>query len=265
MSSLACPNCGAPATVPPGQSSAYCTFCSRSFEIAPPEPPRSPYGGAPASPYGASSPYGAPPSPYGVPPQIVVVPPGQSYGLGAASVTAAGWMGFRVLMAIVPICIIALVSGITWWTSNSGGATRGGGGGIGGGWSGGGNLVCGGNDQISASDITSTTGVVAGGNCHVTCVRCTIVAPIGVSAGGNAEVDLLDSHVTGTSGEGIVAAGNASVRLTGSSTLVGKVINSGNGSVTAPTPPPMPQPPAAPKPTSGPSHAAPSPAPSRPR
>jgi hypothetical protein len=279
MSSLACPNCGAPATVPPGQSQAYCTFCSRSFDVAPPAPPVSPYGGAPASPYGApqnpygaQSPYGAPPSPYGgaVPPQFVMVPPGQSYGTSTAVVAAAGWAGFRLLMAIIPICIIALVSGITWFTSSRGGATRGGPsgfGGIGGGWTNGGTLVCGGNDEISATDITSSTGIVAGGNCHVTCVRCTIVAAVGVSAGGNSEVDLVDSHVTGTSGQGIVAGGNASVRLTGNSTLVGKVVNMGNGSVSAPPPVPTgppaavaPAPPA--KPTSGPSHVVPVPVPS---
>jgi hypothetical protein len=262
MSPTACPNCGAPATVAPGASSGMCTFCNRAFDLPRAQPPVSPYGGAPPPQYGAPSPFGAPPP---QPPTFVVVPPGQSYNMAAATVTAASWAGFRLLMAIIPLFVVAMIGGITWFTSTQGGATRGSPMGIGGGWTGGGNLVCGGNDEISASDISSTTGITAGGNCHVTCVRCTIVAPIGVSAGGNAEVDLLDSHVTGTSGEGIVAAGNASVRLTGNSTLVGKVINSGNGSVTAPVPPPTAPPPVAPppaKPTSGPSHVVPVPVPS---
>jgi hypothetical protein len=192
---------------------------------------------------------------------IVVVPPGGggSYDPTAAAISTAGWAGFRLVMALIPVIIIAMVGGITWFTSRGVGATANLGGM--GGWTGMSPLVCGGNDEINASGVSSNTGITAGGNCHVTCTGCTISAPVGVSAGGNAQVDLVDCHITGTSGEAIVASGNAQVRMVGSgSTLSGTVVHSGNATIVAPTPPAAAVPP--PKPTSGPSPAAPTHAPS---
>ncbi len=91
-----------------------------------------------------------------------------------------------------------------------------------------------------------------------------------VAAGGNAQIDLIDCHLEGA--DAIVAGGNAQVRIAGNTTVVGKITQGGNASVTGAPPTATPAAaaaaPAAPKPkptvTSGPSPAAPSHGPSKP-
>jgi hypothetical protein len=97
--------------------------------------------------------------------------------------------------------------------------------------------VCNGNQSIDATGVTATytsgAAISASGNCRAKCTRCTLKAPIGVAAGGNAQITLVDSCLEGAP-NGIVAGGNANVRLLGSSTLGGAVVKSGNAEVIAP-------------------------------
>lgn len=275
MAAMKCPNCGGPAQVAPGQTTVACTFCGTSFSTAPPAPPLAPP--APPSPYGAS-PYGPPPPAWGPPPQrpipqIVVVAPGQSYQAPMAA--AASFVGMRLLFGLLPVVIILFVGGIIAFTSMR--ATRGVGNlGLGlGGWNGSTPLLCGGNDEMQLSGITASfssgSALNVSGNCHVTCQGCTLRAPVVVAAGGNAQIDLVDCHLEGA--DAVVAGGNAQVRFAGNSTVVGKITQGGNASVTgaptatagspaaAGTAPPRPKPTV----TSGPSPAAPSHGPSKPR
>ncbi len=258
-----CPNCGGPAQIQPGQTAIPCAFCGRTFQV-PPSPP--PY--APPPPPG----WGAPPQQQV--PQIVIVAPGQSYATPVGN-AAASFVGMRLLFGLLPVGITLLVAGIIAWSSMR--AVAGGGGLSLGGWNGSGPLLCGGNDSYEISGINANIAsgpvINAGGNCHVTCRGCTLRSSVVVAAGGNAQIDLVDSHIEGTD-SAIVAGGNAQVRMTGSSTLVGRIVQGGNASIaappgatgtataTTPTTPTASKPPA-PGVTSSPSHVAPGPAPSK--
>jgi hypothetical protein len=253
MTPLSCPNCGAPAQAIPGQTTATCSYCKQSFQLPEAQQPT----------------WGAPPPPMAPPVvhQIVVVPPGESYE--TATAVAAGWVGFRLVMALIPLVVIVLIGGVSWFSMRGAGRMTGIGPSSVGGWGGSTPLVCGGNDQVSASAVSlavSGPGITATGNCHVQCSNCTINAGTGVVATGNADVELVDSHVTGSS-QGIVASGNASVHMLGSSTLSGRVVKTDNADVIAPQPAggaPAPTAPAAkpPLPTSSPSRVVPVHAPS---
>jgi hypothetical protein len=197
----------------------------------------------------------------------VIVAPGQTYGESINTTSVGSFVGMRLLFGLLPVGITLIVAGIIAFSSMRGMA--GGAAGLGlGGWNGTGPLLCGGNDSYVVSDISASQGagpiITAGGNCRVTCQRCTLKAAAVIAAGGNAQIDLVDTHVEGGD-SAIVAGGNAQVRMAGSSTLVGKFVTGGNASVTVPagataaTAAKPPQPAV----TSGPSHAAPAPAPSK--
>jgi hypothetical protein len=244
MMSMSCPNCGAPGQAIPGQNLTHCTYCKQAFQTAPFEPPPQPA-------------WGPPPPPMSPPPvqPILIVPPGETYA--AASAVAAGWVGFRLVMAIIPIVVIAMVGGILWFSMRT--AAPAGFSGLSTSMGGANPVVCGSNDSVNVTGLSvsgSGPGITAGGNCHVQCVGCSINAVVGVVASGNADVQLVDSHVAG-SAQAIVASGNATVRMTGGSTLSGRVIKTDNATVVAPqsvTPPPttpvaVPRPPATVPPT----------------
>lgn len=202
----------------------------------------------------------------------MIVAPGQGYGTPVVN-AAASFVGMRLLFGLLPVGITLIVAGIIAFSSMRGMA---GGGGLSlGGWNGSGPLVCGGNDsfQISGINTNMAAGPIinAGGNCRVTCQGCTLKSSVVIAAGGNAQIDLVDSHIEG-SDSAIVAGGNAQVRMTGSSTLVGRIVQGGNASITAPpgatgaaaaASAPAASKPPTPVVTSSPSHAAPGPAPSR--
>jgi hypothetical protein len=230
---------------------------------------------APALP---QAPYAAPPPAWGPPPQqpipqIVIVAPGETYGTPMTATSAGSFVGMRIMFALLPVGITLIVAGIIAFTTMRGVA---GGAGLSlRGWNGSGPLLCGGNDSYEITGVTANLAggpvINAGGNCHVTCQGCTLRSSVVIAAGGNAQVDLVDSHIEG-SDSAIVAGGNAQVRMTGSSTLVGRVVQGGNASVMAPpgatptataTPTPTAAKPPAPGITSSPSHAAPGPAPSK--
>lgn len=232
MATLSCPNCGAPAQQAPGQTTIPCTFCGRTFTIDVPAPPPA----ASPSSYGAPPPaWGPPPPQPAIPPQIVIVPPGASYGRTATA--AATFMGVRLLFSLLPVGIALFVAGIVAFSNFVGRSGVAGGalGGLGG-WSGTSPLVCGGNEEITGNGITASLGagpvINAGGNCHVQCIGCNLKANVVITAGGNAQIDLIDTHIEGA--QAVVAGGNAEVHLTGSSTMVGQVVQGGNASVTAP-------------------------------
>jgi hypothetical protein len=203
-----------------GQTSTVCAFCHHPFQVAAPAPPPQVYA-PPPPPQWAQQPI----------PSIVIVPPGEFFesSVGTTAASAATFAGLRVLFALIPVLVIAGIGGATWFTAGRGM--------FGGSWNGSAPLVCGGNDTITASDVSvsysSGSAINVGGNCHFKCTRCTLRAPVAVMAGGNAQVDLIDSHVEGSS-EGIMAGGNAQVRMLGNSTLVGDVTKGGNADVTAP-------------------------------
>jgi hypothetical protein len=181
---------------------------------------------------------------------------------------ATSFVGMRLLFGLLPVGITLIVAGIIAFTSMRGMS----GGGLSlGGWNGSGPLTCGGNDSYDLSGISATfaggSAINVGGNCHVTCRGCNLKAPVVIAAGGNAQIDLIDTHIEGTD-SAIVAGGNAQVRMIGSSTIIGKVAQGGNASVilppgatTAPGAAAAKAPTAAV--TSSPSHAAPAPAPSK--
>jgi hypothetical protein len=265
MSAMNCPNCGGPAQIQPGQTTIPCTFCGRTFQVPPSPPPYAP----PPSPYAAPPPAWGPPQQQPIP-QIVIVAPGETYGTPVTA--AASFVGMRLLFGLLPVGITLIVAAVIAFSSMRGLA---GGGGLSlGGWNGSGQLLCGGNDTVSVSGINTNMAagpiINAGGNCHVTCQGCTLRSSVVIAAAGNAQIDLIDSHIEG-SDSAIVAGGNAQVRMTGSSTLVGKVVQGGNASITAPpgasgnaaAPPPAAAKPPSPVVTSSPSHAAPGPAPSK--
>ncbi len=201
----------------------------------------------------------------------MIVAPGESYGTPVVN-AAASFVGMRILFGLLPVAITLIVAGVIAFSSMRG--MTGGGGLSLGGWNGSGPLLCGGNDSYEISGINANLAggpvINAGGNCHVTCQGCTLRSSVVIAAGGNAQIDLVDSHIEGTD-SAIVAGGNAQVRMTGSSTLVGRIVQGGNASITTPpgaTATPTPTIPAAAKPaapvvTSSPSHAAPGPAPSK--
>jgi hypothetical protein len=202
----------------------------------------------------------------------VVVAPGESYQAPVAA--AATFMGMRLLFGLLPVVITLFVAGIIAWTSMraTGGTSGLSLGGLGG-WNGSTPLLCGGNDEMQLSGITASfssgSALNVSGNCHVVCQGCTLRAPLVVTAAGNAQIDLVDCQLEGA--DAVVAEGNAQVRIAGNSTVVGKITQGGNASVTgAPTATPAAAAaaPAAPKPkpavTSGPSPAAPSHGPSKP-
>jgi hypothetical protein len=235
MTPIQCPNCGAPAQVHPGQTIATCAYCKQSFQVQPAMP-------------AASLPQPLPPGVILVQAgsqQVPLPPPRRSRG-GCAAVSG-----------LLPLVILGAVGYFVWNGMRAGGL-------VAAGWTGAEPLVCGGNELVEATgataSYTSGAAIDASGNCHVKCTRCTIKAPVGVAAGGNAQVMLVDSQVEGAP-QGIVAGGNASVRLLGNSTLQGATLRSGNAEVTAPPGAPTPprSAPAAPTPTP-----TPTPAPRRP-
>ena len=169
---------------------------------------------------------------------IIVVAPGASTDVASTVARSAAWS--LASFAFVPILVLFIGGMATFMVRShrASAISAGVGAGLtGGGWAGGTPLQCGGNDSIDASDVTvafsSGSAIDAGGNCHVTCTRCTIKAPVAISAGGNAEITLIDSHVEGSQ-TGVEAGGNAQVKFAGNSTLVGSVSKGGNAQVMAP-------------------------------
>jgi hypothetical protein len=196
---------------------------------------------------------------------IIVVAPGDSSPMPSSIARGAG---FSILsMVFVPLVVLG-IAGVVYFAQRS--TLYAGAGLLAGGWSGQTPLMCGGNDSIEAFGISavfsSGSAIEAGGNCHVKCTRCTLKAPVAISAGGNAQILLVDSHVEGAQ-TGVSAGGNAEVKFLGNSTLEGTVSRGGNAQVMAPPEPvsrapaavaaPAPAPAPVPEPHHSPSSAAP--------
>ena len=220
-----CPKCGAAVKAEPNAASYTCPYCKHTLqlEVAKPAPPPG---------------YGPPPAGgYGPPPQVIVFHNNSSptpivYSGGSGF--GAYWT-FRLIVAVVVISI----SGGGWLIRRFvRGSTGVGLAGDLGGWDGTSPLMCGGNDQIDVSGInatfTSGSAILAGGNCHVTCRDCTLKAPVGVEAGGNAQVTIMNGSVPGTDAA-LSAGGNATINVLGNATVVGTTRKGGNASVTGVT------------------------------
>jgi hypothetical protein len=197
---LHCPNCGAPVSGVPAETT--CRFCQSTL-LAP----------LPPVPHPAARPQS----------------PAPRRGPGNTGVT----LGPLLLLAFVG-AVAYLKQNSTWQSLRQRLSELG----VPADWNGREPLTCGGKEQIEASDVvaiyTSGTAIDARGDCRVQCTRCTIKAPVGVSAGGHARVVLVHSTLEG-SHSGVVAAGNAEVKLLGSSSLVGGIVRGGSAQVTPPT------------------------------
>lgn len=215
---LACPNCGAPAQVQPGQTLVTCPYCQRSFEL----------------------PAAAPP-PQIVERVVVVEPAALSPATaGVAPRRRASGCG---LVAFVPLLGMAIAGYAVYHAVNPTAALPGAVSALVHPWDGSSPLVCGGDQRIEAHDVRAIfatgTAIDAGGDCHVTCTHCTLQAPVAISAGGDAQIVLVDSRVEGST-QAIVAGGDATVKVTGESSVTGAVVKGGDAQVVVPPRAPAP-------------------------
>jgi hypothetical protein len=201
MEALKCPQCGAPAQAAPGQWQTTCVYCKATISL----------GAPPAPAY-------APPPPQSIP-QIVVIGPGMRRRPQGSS---AG-----LLTALPGLVIAVVVAGIVWSSTRniSGFGARD--------WDGSTPLSCGGNDRVDADGVkasfSSSTVIVASGNCHVTCKACALRGAVGVNASGNAHVTLTGGSLDANS-LSVDASGNAHVELLGTR-VTGSVKKTQNASV----------------------------------
>lgn len=110
-------------------------------------------------------------------------------------------------------------------------------------WDGSEPFTCSGNDEIAVQGVEANfaagTAISAAGNCHFRCTDCTISAPTGIEATGNAQVTIINGSVKATK---LLAdaSGNARVNIGGNVTVTGRTTRSGNAQVSAPDPAPPP-------------------------
>jgi hypothetical protein len=225
MQPVKCPQCGAPANVPPGVPQFQCTYCQQVFAtgMAPPPP----------------APFGTGQHPQVQQPHIIVIGPGHHFHDDddddhhvrhttnvASSVSWVIW-----LVVMIAVVLAAGGGGAAYWFSGRSSAISSLV------WDGKSPFECGGNDNISVKGVTAEfsagTAVTVNGNCHFTCTDCTIRAPIAVEAGGNGVVMIVNGTIEGT--ELLAqAAGNARVNVAGNVKASGAVKQSGNARVSAP-------------------------------
>ncbi len=95
---------------------------------------------------------------------------------------------------------------------------------------------CGGTDHVRLVGVTATlasgTAVTAGSNCVVELVNCTITAPDGISALGNAQVIVEGGTIT-SSNQAASALGNATITFRGT-TVTGPTQALGNARIVGP-------------------------------
>ena len=97
-------------------------------------------------------------------------------------------------------------------------------------WDGKTTFECGGNDAVSLTGITATTGVKASGSCQLTLTGVNITAPVAIDASVNAHVTMTGGSITASTNS-VVASVNAKVNLVGTK-VTGKSKSSGNAKVT---------------------------------
>jgi hypothetical protein len=225
---MACPQCGAPVQLPPGQPTYTCPYCHRQF-VAPVQhqQPQQQQGQGPTF--------------------IIVHGPGgyddddddddDDYDYDhhhhhvAAHVVASSvsW----ITWVIVSVVITVLAGGgaaFAWFSKHSSIASSLV-------WDGSGPFNCTGNDHVNVKGVTAQfnagTAITVGGNCQFTCTDCTIKAPTAIEAGGNGQVTIVNGSIIGT--EVLVdASANARVNISGNVTASGEVKKGGNSKVSAP-------------------------------
>jgi hypothetical protein len=153
---------------------------------------------------------------------IVVVPPGDSAPSEPPSRGFGfGWVWSLIILAIVgasvwPALKLLPKSGVLSSLA----------------WDGKTTLECSGNDDMTFEDkqVTLTgTVVIAGGNCHLKLVRCTITGDTAIEAGGNARVTVEGGAIIGHK-LSVDAGGNAHVEIR-NATLTGKTKRAGNARI----------------------------------
>jgi hypothetical protein len=224
MQPVKCPQCGAPANVPPGAPQYQCTYCKQVFATGMAPPPPAPFGAGQHQRV----------------PQIIVIGPGHHlpdddaddhrhhhYHAAARSVGTLIW--------IIGVLIVVLLAGggggVYWWLSGHSPAISSLV------WDGKAPFECGGNDNIAVKGVTAElsagTAVTVNGNCHFTCTDCTIRAPIAIDADDNGVVMIVNGTIEGS--ELLAqAGGNARVNVVGNVKASGAVKQSGNARVSAP-------------------------------
>ncbi len=187
--SITCQACRAPGQTTPGQTIYTCPYCKVSYQLAlpPPPPMQQPYG----MPFGQQQ-----QQQYEIP--RMVVPVGR-YRSG----TSAAWVG--VLIPLVIVCIVVVA---VFGRSLFGGL----------GWDGTETFVCGGNDDITVSNVDANvkggTVISAGGNCTLHVKQCNLKGAVGIEADGNAHVYVEQGTLEATD-TAVDATGNAHVELHG--------------------------------------------------
>jgi hypothetical protein len=246
-----CPHCGAPPPagfiIPQGQFSYRCIYCNQSSvqgqaqaSVAPQAPSTGPI--YIVHHYGNDDDDDDDDEPYHYVPPVVVH-------------AHRPWLIWMIVVILVSVG--GGGAGFARWRRGSVGAQILNG--MSAGWNGSEPLVCGGNDDIQVSGITATFNagfaIQANGNCHVRCTDCTLGAPTAIDAGGNAEVIIMNGTISGTPTLA-TASGNAHVTIAGNVNASGSTKQSGNASISAPTPPPTAKPAPAPAPSPAPSSTA---------
>lgn len=168
LSTLVCPECGAPAKIDEGAATYTCRFCNTTLTVerAEPEPPPAP-----------------PPRPM---PDVAARAPYPTLDSVRSKSGGSGCVGIAILTAVLAAVGVgvALV------------ATRGRvpGGSLFASWSGKDPLVCSGNDWIVVDHVTASfpkgTVIDASGNCYVLCKDCKLSGATVIQARENAQVHL---------------------------------------------------------------------------
>lgn len=187
MKAINCPQCGAPAKVEDVQTVYTCPYCNRSFETGKTPPKKEP---APRQ-------------------QVIVV---QAPGSARRSGGGAALIGSLVMVFGIAGAAYFLTSngapvGLAMPSLS---------------WDGKSALECGGNDNMTIENVTTTlpgTAVIVDGNCHLKLVNCHIKADTVFELSGNAQVRLEGGTFEGETA--IDASGNSVVRIAGA-TVTGK-------------------------------------------
>jgi hypothetical protein len=167
LSTLACPECGAPAKIEPDASTYTCRFCDTTLAVERPAPEPPP----------AAAPRPARTFDFKLPVTTPAAAPAKTGG--------NGWLGvvlLTVVLAAVGVGIAAVVSRGTIGGSSLFS------------WSGKEPLVCSGNERITVDHVTASfpkgTVIDASGNCHVVCKDCALSGSTVIAARENADVHL---------------------------------------------------------------------------
>jgi len=189
MGSISCQSCGAPSPLPPSQTLFTCPYCKVSYPVNAPPPPMAPPNAFQQMGYGP--PPGEPQMHY-----FAAVPP---------KPRRSSVIGIVIALVLLPLVIAGFVASIFFVRTQSG-------------WSGTETLECGGNDEVTVSDINATipgdTAISASGNCVVHVKRCSLKGSIGIEAYDNAHAIVEQGSVDGTE-SAIDARDNARVELHG--------------------------------------------------